>query len=340
MDVKRFLVSLSVLAAVALLLFFYHGTNSDEEVVAMTRGINIGNALEAPLGERWAVTMDVALFDEIASAGFDTVRLPVRFSDYVGDAPSYTLDEDFMVELDGYIDYALDLGLVLILDCHHFEEIMGDPTQYQQTLYAIWEQLSTRYQNYPKELVFELLNEPTDQLTPKIWNQLLVNTLAYVRETNPTRTVIIDAPLWGNLEGLYRLELPEDDYLLASFHYYDPMEFTFQGDEYHPDYAHFSDVSWRGTAEEMATLEANFQSAYDWAQEQGVGIFLGEFGTNQQAPRESRLLWTQAVIDTAESFGFGWCYWELAAQFGIYDAERQLWDTEMLAQMLPDETRS
>lgn len=319
-----------ILAALALGIAYWGNVQEEEEPVTMQRGISIGNALDAPRDIPWDVTMDVAFFDEIAAVGFDTVRLPVRFSDYVGQAPTYTLDEAFMETLDGYINYALDLGLVVVLDCHHFDGIMEAPTQYQDTLYAIWEQLGSRYQSYSNKLVFELLNEPTDQLSPKIWNQLFVNTLAYVRETNPTRLVIIDAPLWGSLEGLSQLNMPDDAYLLASFHYYDPMEFTFQGDEYQPEFTAYSDVTWTGTEAELATLTQDFQLAYDWAQEQGVGVILGEFGANQQAPTESRLRWTQAVVETAETFGFSWCYWELAAQFGIYDADTQTWDTDML----------
>lgn len=333
-SIKRILPLGLILIVIALGITYWYHVQEEEESVTINRGINIGNALEAPRDIPWDVTMDVAFFDEIVAVGFDTVRLPVRFSDYVGAAPEYTLDEAFMEELDGYIDYALDLGLVLILDCHHFETLMGAPEEYEETLYAIWTQLGQRYEKYPKELVFELLNEPTNQLTPNLWNEMLANTLDCVRQNNPTRLVIIDAPLWGSIEGLYQLELPEDENLLASFHYYVPMEFTFQGNEYHPEYAAYHDVPWMGTEEEMATLLAVFQGAYDWAERQGVGIFLGEFGSNHYAPTDSRIRWTKAVIETAEQFGFGWCYWELASQFGIYDADTQLWDTEMLDIML------
>ena len=61
--------------------------------------INIGNALEAPKNISWDVTMKAEYFDIIKNAGFDSVRLPVRFSDYVNEK-TYILDEEFMKEID------------------------------------------------------------------------------------------------------------------------------------------------------------------------------------------------------------------------------------------------
>lgn len=329
---KTFLKLLPVGAVLAATGWYWHAQQTTPPT--LMRGISIGNALEAPKATPWDVTMDTAYFDAIAAAGFDTVRLPVRFSDYLGDAPDYTLDEDFMQEIDGYIADALHLGLTLVLDCHHFEEIMQEPWAYADALYAIWTQLGTRYAHTSSKLVFELLNEPNDQMTPAIWSEILLNTLACVRVHNPDRLVVIDAPYWGSIEGLSHLYLPDDDNIVASVHYYDPMEFTFQGDVYQPDYTDYTNVTWLGSDDEMAVLTAAFEGVQSWAQAQGVAVWLGEFGANQNAPSASRRCWTQAVVQTAEGCGMGWCYWELASQFGIYDADTDSWDEEMLAAMM------
>lgn len=68
--------------------------------------MNIGNALDAPKGVPGDVTMKEEYFDIIKKAGFDSVRLPVRFSDYVN-KNTYILDEQFMKKIDKYINYAL-----------------------------------------------------------------------------------------------------------------------------------------------------------------------------------------------------------------------------------------
>ena len=44
------------------------------------RGVNLGNALEAPTEGEWGVVLQADYFDHIAEAGFDTVRIPIRWS--------------------------------------------------------------------------------------------------------------------------------------------------------------------------------------------------------------------------------------------------------------------
>lgn len=141
--------------------------------VPFKRCMNIGNALEAPKDIPWDVEMKSEYFDVIKEAGFDSVRLPVRFSDYANRDFYYTLDEEFMKKIDSYINYALNDDLVIILDLHHFTEIMDNPEGNKECFLAIWNQLSLRYKNYPKELIFELLNEPQNNLGGELWNEYL-----------------------------------------------------------------------------------------------------------------------------------------------------------------------
>lgn len=286
--------------------------------IEMNKGINIGNALDSPKDEDWGVDVELEYFDLIKDWGFDTVRLPVRFSDYVDE--NNVLDETFMQEIDSYVDYALDLGLVVILDLHHFNEIMEDPDAYLDTYVSIWEQLSERYQDYPNELVFELLNEPQGTMSSDDWNEILNIGIEIIRDTNENRNIIIDTYFYSSIDTLNELELPNDDYLIVSVHYYEPIEFTFQGNIYHEGFEYLSGITWTGTTEEISYLEERFQSVADWAAENQVDIFLGEFGVNDMVPDEYRAVWISAVTDMAEKYEFSWAYWEMASAFGFYDA--------------------
>ena len=57
--------------------------------VKMHRGINIGNALEAPNEGDWGVVIKDEYFKIIKEAGFDTVRIPIRWSNHAENAPPY-----------------------------------------------------------------------------------------------------------------------------------------------------------------------------------------------------------------------------------------------------------
>src|ERR1022692_1804955 len=71
------------------------------------RGINLGNALEAPKEGEWGVTLKAEYFAAIKKAGFATVRLPVRWSAHPGKEAPYTIDPKLAERVDWAIDQAL-----------------------------------------------------------------------------------------------------------------------------------------------------------------------------------------------------------------------------------------
>lgn len=51
-----------------------------EATPTFNRGVNMGNMLEAPNEGDWGLFVKEEYFDTIKEAGFDFVRLPVRWS--------------------------------------------------------------------------------------------------------------------------------------------------------------------------------------------------------------------------------------------------------------------
>src|SRR5258705_9206378 len=93
------------------------------------RGINLGNALEAPKEGEWGVTLKAEYFKEIKSAGFATVRLPVRWSAHAQAAP-YTIDAAFFGRVDWAIDQAMANRLNIIVNVHHYGEMDTKPDEH------------------------------------------------------------------------------------------------------------------------------------------------------------------------------------------------------------------
>lgn len=296
--------------------------------------INIGNALEAPKDIPWDVEMNEEYFDKIKEAGFDSVRLPVRFSDYSKENYNYVLDENFMEKLDYYINYALDKDLVIILDFHHFIEIMDYPNEYKECFLRTWEQISERYKNYPPQLIFELLNEPNNNLQGELWNEFIKEGVAIIRKTNSNRTIIIGPDNYYSVYSLEKLEIPEDKNIVVSFHYYEPNEVTFQGSPNHKGFESLKDNTWTGSNLEIQYLRSRFELAEQYSKKHKVKIFLGEFGVNKNAPESTRVEWTKAIRKEAEKYGFTWGYWELCSEFGIYYSDKDLWNEKLLDALL------
>lgn len=289
------------------------------------RCMNISGALEAEYEGQWGYTVEFRHIDAIADAGFDTIRLPVRWSAHLG--PGDRIDPAVLARVDTIIDHALSRGLSVILDVHHFEAFMQDPQGRLPQLAAIWRQLAERYADYPDRLVFELLNEPTAQVPASQVNTTNEHLLAVIRSVSADRWVILSSARWNNIEGLVQTEVPADDpRVMTTVHYYSPFDFTHQGAPWanRPR----TGLEWGGPADE-AELARDFDIVARYAQAQNVPVLLGEFGVYYEVPEHLRARWAGAVREAAEARGLAWCYWGFGTTLRAYDRRAGAWIPEM-----------
>lgn len=302
----------------------------------MIRGMNLGNYLEAPIPGAWGVNIQTGFFKVIRSAGFNTVRIPVRFSAHSGENSPYQIDPVFLSEVDRNVHAALDDGLSVILDLHNFDELMRDPVGQRTRYLVIWQQLSEHYQTAPPALYFELLNEPNQQMNGVFWNDLLKDAILLIRQKNPQRVILIGGPVLNSIAGLDELKLPPDDHLAAIFHFYEPFEFTHQGAAWVQGSSHWIGKSWTGSDDEKKLISDRLEQAARWSQKNQIPIVMDEFGAITQADVQSRVKWTAFVAQKAEEFKIGWVYWEFCSEFKVYDCKNGLWDSELLKALIPE----
>ena len=300
---------------------------------ALGRGVNLGNALEAPREGDWGVRAEPALV-ELAARNFRTVRLPVRWSNHAAPTADAKIDEAFARRVDEVVDALLARGVYVILNVHHYSQITGgnlhkhefavDPEVVDVRLVNLWRQIGKRYKDRPQRLVFELLNEPHTRLDGEPWNRLAAQALAAVRETNPERAVMIGPGFWNNVKELPRLKLPPDRNLVVSVHSYEPYGFTHQGITWAPRPMP-TGITCCSPAQRQA-MTAVLERARDWNREHGVPVHLGEFGAHSAGDMASRVAWTRHMRTEAERLGIGWAWWELASDFsGAYSLETRQW---------------
>ncbi len=194
-------------------------------------GINFAGDFEVIPRGAWGAPIKREYFDLAAQAGFDHVRIPVRWSSHTGAQPDYKIHPAFFEEVDWLLDEAERAGLSVIINTHHFEELNSEPEHNRAKLLAIWKQVAWRYRNRPHTLAFELNNEPTFVFDeqPALWNNIAEDALQIVRDSNPDRLVIIGPVGYNHPNRLHELTLPDDDNLMATVHVYDPGLFTLQG---------------------------------------------------------------------------------------------------------------
>lgn len=299
------------------------------------RGINLGNALEAPKEGAWGVTLQASYFRIIKEAGFDTVRLPVKWSAHADAEPPYTIEPRFAERVDWAIDQALANHLQIIVNVHHYEGADTEPDRHLARLAKLWEQIAARYKDRPAGVILELYNEPHDKLTNAKWNTALVELLRTVRKTNPTRPVIVGPVQWNGIRALDGLELPRDDRnLIVTVHLYEPFEFTHQGASWVKGSDRWKGRLWTGTEAEQTAVRKLLEQAADWGKKHDRPIFLGEFGAYEGADIASRARWTRFVAREAEKLGFSWAYWEFCAGFGVFDPKTEQWRAALKGALL------
>lgn len=299
------------------------------------RGINLGNALEAPREGSWGVTLQASYFEAIKEAGFDSVRIPIRWSAHAMTEPPYEINPVFFKRVDWAIEQALSRKLAAVINVHHYDEMDRDPVRNLPRLLALWKQIALRYRDWPDNLFFELFNEPHDGLNDERWQDTFPQLMRAIRESNPNRMLIVGPAWWNSLDHLSKLHLPEHDRrVIVTFHYYQPFKFTHQGAGWVKDSSAWRGTKWTGTVQEREDLRKDFEKAAAWARENRRPLYVGEFGAYQDADMESRALWTGAVAREADRLGFSWSYWEFCYLFGAYDPVQRSWRQPLLRALL------
>jgi endoglucanase len=323
------IANLMTASALALALTGVAGAQSETAAAYdVQKCANIGNSFEAPRDASWGGEFHLSELALIKQVGFDTIRLPVRWSEYVGEGPDFTIDPTFFNEITGVIDEAMRLELNVVLNVHHYEEIMHETISELPKFVRMWQQIATRYADYPDSLWFEVLNEPKDSLR----GEALINAQAAaslaIRETNPDRIIILMGEDWSGIDSLDTNMAPFDDNFVYSFHYYDPFRFTHQHASWVPESANWPKRSW-GSGSDRRELREAVANAVTFEEEIGHPVYLGEFGVNSPVDHADRVRWTGEVASAMEEAGIGWCLWAFSNTFALYDRETGF-DEDML----------
>lgn len=340
-----------------------------EQGKRLGRGVNLGNALEAPTEGEWGMVLEEEFFQLIGEAGFDTVRVPIRWSAHAMVEPPYTVDETFFRRVDWVIGNALANDLNVVINMHHYDPLFDDPGKHEARFVAMWRQIVLRYRDMPAQVYFEPLNEPHGNLTKTRWNSLLAKTVAAIRELDKVHTLVVTGAEWGGITGLMALQIPEgEENTVCSFHFYEPFPFTHQGAEWVSD-TYSTGVQWPGPPEVKLTpdpqslklswlakwyddynnqpvqtnpcgpkaITQQFDRAVQWGQRLDCPLWMGEFGAYSKADMQSRVNWTRFMREEAEKRGFSWAYWEFGAGFGVYDRSGRQWNQGLLDALIPTE---
>jgi len=297
--------------------------------------INLANALNAPNEGDWGYKIEETHIKAVAKAGFDSIRIPIAWSEHTAKQTPYTIDPDFLARVDEVITQALNAGLMIIIDVHNFEELNQNPTREVPRLRAIWQQIAWHYAKATDAVIFELLNEPMGKMSGRRWENLIRELITDIRKTNSDRWIIVGGDHWNSIDGMKKLNVPFDPRLVLTYHDYDPYNFTHQGASWIKNPPPTGTI-W-GSEKQHQNLRQTIATAAQVRERTRMPVWLGEFGVHKSAPARARQQWIRAMRSVAEAESIGWCVFDFGAEFAFWSMDTDTWNQPLLDALLADE---
>ena len=334
----------------------------DAKAVAsgMFAGWNLGNALEAYGGSdhetAWGNPKTTKqMIDAVVNAGFNAIRIPVRWYPRFTDAATAQVDPKWMERVKEVVGYCLDNDVYVIINTHHESWLESfpfykDSTEVYRKERALWTQIANAFKDYDERLLFAGTNEvhvPNEWGRPAKekenaevqngFNRVFVEAVRATGGNNILRNLIIQTYCTNSEWGPELLAIPNDptpDRLMVEVHYYDPWSYagTEEDKFWGKPYAQYGIASWG----QEDFMEARFAALKKKFVDKGYPVIVGECGSNRQKDtgpnaakiRESRAYYFQTLAATTKKYGAVPFLWDNGGvengidKFGLFDRNK------------------
>lgn len=333
----------------------------------LVKGINLGGYLSQCEYSRQHYLEFIGKKDieQIRNWGFDHIRVPFDYP-VLEEEDGQRIQEGYD-HLERVVRWCDEAGLNVILDLHRaygydFNDA-GDAERNSlfasekkmERFISLWTDVAD-YFGHENHVAFELLNEVVEEENTEGWNQLIARTVSVIRGITKKTPIIYGGIRWNSADTLQYLEVPKDENILFTFHFYEPLMFTHQRAHWVPELIDVPDISYPGTMEEYRSqaaslgtkglsvlnskadvmgppfLKGMMSEALRAATAAGVGLYCGEFGVIDKAPLPDTVRWFADVIEIMRELDIGYGLWTYKEKdFGLLDAHYAPVREEILA---------
>ena len=312
-------------------------------------GWNLGNALESSGGEtNWGNPKTTqAMIKAVADAGFNAIRIPVRWTEQLSDAQNMVVKDTWLARVKEVVDWALAENMYVIINTHHEAWLDRNPfyskqQENNQKLHALWTCIATYFRDYGEKLIFAGTNETTvdwsapnteQQTVQNSYNQTFVDAVRDTGGKNYYRNLVVQTFACSPYFGLNGLTIPTDkveERLSVEFHYYDPYEYCGSCTYYYWGEA-YKDKGRILTSSTESTITNLFDRITNSRTKKGLGVVMGEYGVSNhytsddmQTQKENMQYYLKCVTGEARKHGFAAFVWDNNAfnngpeNFGIF----------------------
>jgi len=327
------------------------------DFVGYKKGINFGGWIsqcKEYTTEHYDSFIKAEDFTVAKSMGYDHIRVPLDYEIIE------TEEGEFIESGFKYIDFAIENcrknGLNMVLDLHrtpgysfdpgHNKSGLFDSEELQERFYDIWRELSKRYGHNADMLTLELLNEVTKESYMPTWNKMIRHTIEIIREVAPDIRIIVGGYNNKSVEAVRALDMPYDDKIVYTFHFYEPLLFTHQGAywietmdtefrcPFEMTYGEYQEKSSKllcqafsdfGKYDQNELIGEKYfddliREAIDVADERNVPLYCGEFGVIDRASREEAEKWYNFFYQFMDKYQIASSIWTYRGlDFGLVE---------------------
>jgi endoglucanase len=287
---------------------------------SMSPGWNLGNSFDATPNETsWGnPTPNQTLIKAVHAAGFNTLRIPVTWTNHLGGGPSYTIDSAWMAKVTQTAQWAIDAGMYVFVNTHHdadgqwitFPETASAAATVAAEVKAVWTQIATAFKAFDARLMLECFNEPHNvngndaatQTDLDMYLEACVNAIRGTGGANATRLIMIQpvgaSPIQDGIQAMMNASIITDPNLLISIHTYYPTNFGLSTTPY----------AW-GSADDYTSMRDSIaQQLRVWLPTQPIVI--GEWGSEGAQATANRTAHALAYSQDVTTAGMVPVWWD------------------------------
>ena len=343
----------------------------------VTAGWNLGNQFECSAKGGDSRSMDIGLWENsinaetawgnpkvtrktikaIKDAGFNAIRIPVRWQCHITNAQAMSIDKDWIKRVKEVVDWCLEYDLKVMINTHHDQWLEGRPSyKFQQEncqkLALLWFNIASEFADYDYRLAFAGTNEVH---LPDYWgkpeaenlevqnsyNQTFIDVVRATGGKNEKRHLIVQTyvcnPDFGINNGDFviptDIEGNGNNYMSVEFHYYTPWEYAGEGEFYYwgEPYREFGEIP---ASNEQTMIDLFDRAVAEWA-DKGMGVIIGEWGVSDhykgdqiEKIHENMTYYCRFLVSEARKRGFSTFVWDNNSfgngqeKFGIFDRKQ------------------
>ena len=317
--------------------------SSFDLVAEMGVGWNLGNSFDVISRDKTAwgnPTPSKSIIDAVKAMGFNTLRIPITWAFNQSETAPFTIESEYLSRIKKVVDYGFQNNMHVIINVHHDNEWVkpnDDEAEYaKERLASLWTQVGNYFMEYNDSLIFETLNEPRLEGIPEEWSGGTAEGRGYINDFHKASVDAIRATGGNNLKrhimistwaastvdaAMNDLVIPNDDpKVIISLHTYFPWSFAGE-----------AATSW-GSAQDKQNLQNELERVRQkWVVEEGRPVILGEWGTIESNPIQSRLDYAGFYASEAAKRDLLTIVWDDGGMFRLYDRHNLSWDFSNIA---------